>query len=389
MASIRSFISGFNVDKLSQFIFIVIFFAITTAPIVVEVFKVQSPVEKIVENRTLALPPNFQGMATLSASVDQSLKWYNDHFGLRSLLIRIKNQIDYSVFGTSNRVHIGRDGWLFLRSVIDVEEPRIESMTDADMDSAIQLIGNLRDFLAKRNIELVVITNQMKDRFYPEYVPPSAQFALSRHRFEYFKTKLNELKGITYIDSTPLLLQVKTQRQIFHKTDFHWNDPAAFEVAKVLVDHLADAKKDPNLKWHLPLGIERKSLSGGEAQFMPLLSPLKEDALLIAPIPPDQATPVVYEKREPFEVFHASESTKSLLPPMVVFGDSFMDGVDRSGLPQHVKSEYRARIYHATMNEILRSMPSDTQYFVFEFIENALPNLKNIIGFDAKTVEGK
>ena len=388
MASIRSYISGFNLDKLSQFIFIFIFFAIVTAPAFVEVFEFQPPVEKIIENRTLALPPNYQGISNLSASVDQSIKWFDDHFGFRSLLIRIKNQIDYSVFGTSNRVHIGKDGWLFFRNVIDVEEQRIESMTDADMDSAIQLIANLRDFLATRNIELVIITNQMKDRFYPEYLPSSAQFALSRHRFDYFKTKLSELKGITYIDSTPLLLQAKTQRQIFHKTDFHWNDPAAFEVAKVLVDQLADAQNDPNLKWRFPLSIEKSTWLGGEAQFMPLIfSPLNEESLFIAPIPPDQATPLVVQKLDPFEsVFHASDSTNSLLPPIVVFGDSFMDGMERSGLPHYFKSLYRTRTYHATMNDVLRSMPSDTRYFVFEFIENLLPNLRNIIGFDPKVV---
>jgi hypothetical protein len=358
----------------------------------VDIFKIQPVVEPIVENRTLAPLPNFSDIGDISKTIDQSMKWFDDHFGFRSLLIRVKNQIDFSVFGISNRVHIGKGGWLFYRSVIDEYEQKIEAMSDADMDNAVQLIAKLRDYLTARSIELVVITIQMNYRFYPEYLPASAQFAIKQHRFDDFKAKLSALPGITYMDTTPLLFQTKEKRPIFHKTNFHWNDPAAFEVAKVLVNHLADGENDPSLRWRLPLGIEKKPLSGGVARFMPLLFPFQEEeALFIAPIPPDQATPLVYERNVgPFEVVsHASQYSKKLLPPAVVLGDSFMDGVDRCGLPHHFESEYRAVIYQAPMNDILRAMPSDTRYFVFEFIEVALPYLNSILSFDPKVVEEK
>src|SRR5262245_21621978 len=50
--------------------------------------------------------------ATLATDVN---RWFDDRYGFRDLLIRTKNQIDYTLFRSSTRVAIGRDGWLFLR----------------------------------------------------------------------------------------------------------------------------------------------------------------------------------------------------------------------------------------------------------------------------------
>ena len=389
MASIHSYISGFNLDKFSRFIFIFLFFAIITVPSLVDIFNVQPLVEPIVENRTLALLPNFTEIGDISKTIDQSMKWFDDHFGFRSLLIRIKNQIDLSVFGTSNRVHIGPDGWLNYRNTIDQHVQAVEAMSNADMDHVLQLIINLRDFLTARNIELVIFTIQMKDRFYPEFFPAaSARRAFSRQRFDKLKENLNKLEGLTYIDSTPMLLRLKQNRPIFHKTDFHWNDPAAFEMAKVLVNHFADAKNDSHLMWRYELNIEKKQYSGGEAQFMPLLSPLQEEALFLAPFPQEQAISLVWEhKVAPFEwVTHAPVDSTRLLPPLVMFGDSFLNGVMRSGFQDHFESVSRSSVYNAKMNDILRSMPPDTRYFIFEFNELSVPYLKLLIKFDPKVV---
>jgi len=41
--------------------------------------------------------------------------WFDDRVGFRDLLIRTKNQIDYTFFRTSKKVYIGSNGWLFLR----------------------------------------------------------------------------------------------------------------------------------------------------------------------------------------------------------------------------------------------------------------------------------
>ena len=74
-------------------------------------FLVVQPVD---EHRT---PARFPAPSLLldggGAFATQLNKWFDDRVGVRDLLIRTKNQIDYSLFHTSRRVYVGRDGWLF------------------------------------------------------------------------------------------------------------------------------------------------------------------------------------------------------------------------------------------------------------------------------------
>lgn len=197
------------------------------------------------------------------------------------MLIRIKTQIDYSLFGVTSRVYVGHDGWLFFRSVIDHQESQDEQLTDADLDQIIGNFAHLRDFLAARGIRLIVITNELKDHFYPEQLPAAAAFAKRRHRFDDFRARMHALPGIIYIDPTPILTTVQRQRPIFHKTDFHWNDPAAFEVAKILVDTIAAEEHRGVPFWRYQLAMETRDFSGTTAMFMPIFHAPHEQALFV------------------------------------------------------------------------------------------------------------
>src|SRR5690242_19550212 len=102
--------------------FVAAFFLMSVLPLVAMAtgLSITSPVQ---ENRTLAPPPRWSTPPDFTALTQQADRWFTDHFGLRSFFIRLKTQIDLSVFHTSNRVHIGSDGWMFYRSVMDVEKP--------------------------------------------------------------------------------------------------------------------------------------------------------------------------------------------------------------------------------------------------------------------------
>ncbi|MGH2198802.1 hypothetical protein ACQ1Z2_14755, partial [Enterococcus faecalis] len=71
-------------------------------------------------------------------------EWFNDHFGLRALLIKLKTQIDFSVFGTSDKVVVGRNGWLFYRAVISKEEPLVERLLSQGLEDRI--VNGVRNF---------------------------------------------------------------------------------------------------------------------------------------------------------------------------------------------------------------------------------------------------
>src|SRR4051812_32342645 len=208
-----------------RYLMVAMFFGISSLPLICGVMGL-TLVEPIQENRRLAPTPTWAGMSNLSVTTTEAMKWFDDHFGLRSLLIRVKNQLDFSVFHTSARVYIGRSGWIFRRSIIDSEEPAVEAMSTQAMDDLLNKIAALRDLLARRNVRLVIIIPQMGYKFYPEGLPSSLTFAAKWRRIDDFQQRLGGLENITYIDTWKLLMPYRNKYQLYQKTDFHWAEPA-------------------------------------------------------------------------------------------------------------------------------------------------------------------
>ncbi|MCU0228449.1 MAG: hypothetical protein MUF01_12495, partial [Bryobacterales bacterium] len=152
------------------------------------------------------------------------------------------------------------------------------------------------------------------------------------------------------------------------------NDPAAFAVAEAVVGQIQQEAGPEFGRWRWPLTIEEKLYSGGEASFMPLLWPVTETGLFVKKTWPD--LPRTYrEKDGPFEfsIIH-NVTDPTLLPGLVVYGDSFFDGIVRSGFVGHFKSVHRARIYHATLDQTLEAIPEGTRFFLLQFISTAIPS---------------
>jgi hypothetical protein len=300
--------------------------------------------------------------------------WFNDRYAGRNLLIRLKTQIDYSVFSYSNRIYIGRNGWLFYRGVIDTQKTAVDQLPDASYDQIIHNIKDLNQRLASRGVRLLVMDNELKDEFYPEQLPASVSRRPISPRYHKLRARLAKETGAEYVDSSAILHALKAQRSVFHKTDFHWNDPAAFAVAQAVVDRIAKLAGPPYQAWRWPLEITYAPNSGGEAAFMPLIWPANETALFVKKTWPD--LPRDYRGPDtPFEfsVVHKVEDP-TLLPGIVVFGDSFFDGMLRSGFAEHFQSIHRARIYQATLDQVLTALPKNTKFFLLQFIETSTPS---------------
>jgi hypothetical protein len=360
-----------NVATAAQIAFFALFMSILTAPLV----QTYLPFVEITPLREKQ-PQRGKSDERIGA-IAAPLEWFQQHYGFREAFIRANSQINYSIFGISDRLHVGNDGWLYYRSVIDKEEPQVERYSDDQLDQAIGSIERLRDWLAERNIRLVVFTPQLKDKFYPQFLPYTARRALHRHRFDDYRKRLSEVPRITYIDTTPILEQLKSSRTVFHKSDFHWNDPAAFEIARIVVDHIATLEGRTSLLWHNTLSIETHDWIGGQANFMPLFWPPHEQALFVAHNWVDTHGEVD-KPPEPFEIVSNVPETIDALPPIMVLADSFFDGMVRSGFLDYFRSVSRARILHAPVGDILRAIPAGTKYFVLEFIEIALPAFTDI-----------
>ena len=368
-----------------KFAFIIGFFAILLLPGAQMLFHLV-PEQSVDENRRLAQPPSLAELHDPAAAILKFDKWFDDHFGFRSLLIRTKAQIDYSVFRTSSKVQIGKHGWLFYRTVVDDIQPNAEAYYRDNGDRIVSNLERLRVALASKGISLIVTVNLLADRFVPKELPSTFPNRPVHPAIERVLSEMSRRLGPTYLDMTAVMRQVMEQRPAFHKTDYHWNEPAAFTAAEAIVRRAAALTGDKAPSPRFPLEIEQRRWTGGIGMEMPLFVYPHENALFLREghidVPGFQRT---FADPIYIQTYYPTSDRTGLLPPIAIVGDSFEQNLQNSGLAAYFKATAMARWSGAPINDYVRAMPPDTKVLVLQFMEvsgYALPVLIDDAGFD-------
>ncbi|MEB0110443.1 hypothetical protein QN397_03620 [Variovorax sp. RTB1] len=355
-------------------IFIATFLLLTLLP-GLQMLTRLAPEFEVDEQRTLAKAPSIEQP---DRYLRQANTWFAEHYGFRSLLIRIKGTIDYRVFGVSDKVHVGRDGYLFYRGTLDVEKPAIEAYLATHEAAVVDGVRRYADALQQNGIGMVMVVNLLGDRFIPENLPTSVAAREPMRRIDHLIGELSTIPNLSFIDSTALLQQTSQSRPIFHRTDFHWNDPAAFPVAKAIVDNMSRAEGLDRSVWTHQLVTQAHTFSGGIARFMPLLNPPNEVSLFTQPNWrwPQGFTSTLTES--PYEeITRTTPGTPGLLHPVLLVGDSFLDALNRNGFTAYFSETYRLRwTTTLTLPAISDAIPRDARWVVVQFIEVAGPALR-------------
>ena len=219
------------------------FFSIITVLLFLTVLSIPplitllTPDQKIswAEKRTLAPLPGFnwtpEAVRTFPGLFE---KYYNDHFGLRDSLVFYQQLLSLKLFGVSSSefVIIGRDGWLFfngeglsgLRGLLGLRH-----QSRFQLDSHQTTLISHRNWLAKRDISYLFLPIPNKMTVYPEYLPYRLQKYSGNSYYEQVVSFLKEQGKFTdFIDMESLFLEKKQEKQLYLKTDSHWNDYGAY-----------------------------------------------------------------------------------------------------------------------------------------------------------------
>lgn len=352
-----------------RLLFIAAFFALTLLPLAQMTLRLPS-VPRVDENRTPAPRPRPIWQDPFEW-VKEADAWFTDHFGFRSLLIRTKTQIDYSIFHTSTRVHIGKDNHLFFRSAMDADRPAIEHLLKRNASDIVDNVRLLHSALASRGIRLGLTVNLLPDRFLPEKLPASAPRYTGPRPMDSLIAQFDKQLGPDFFDATSILNEVARKHPVFQKTDFHWNVPSAGEVAKVIVNRWASLLGRATPVWTLDVAMRPRRYSGDIARFMPLFVMPEETTLEIVYNyrNPDGAQP--FSNQGIFEAGHRiSDPRPDLLPTGVMVGDSYSDGYLVAGFWTYFQNFYRVRWWPGvTISRLIESLPHDTRLILIQFIE--------------------
>jgi len=188
------------------------------------------------EQRTLASWPEMQfSIDGISRLPKQLEAWFDDHFGLRSRLVRFHDVLEYRLLGSSRRVLVGDQGWLFLERGIRTDVEMIPIVRDLcgevpfsrqQLDHWVTSLERNQRRLEDRGITYVLMIVPNKHSLYRRHLPRARHCDSDNTRLDQLSERLTALNTVNFIDlKTPLLKAANDRELVYHKTDTHWNGP--------------------------------------------------------------------------------------------------------------------------------------------------------------------
>jgi hypothetical protein len=153
--------------------------------------------------------------------------YFKDHSGFRSFLVRLQNQVDFSLFRKANAegAVVGKSKQLYeydyVRSWLAIDYPG-----DSFVEKKLQRTKFVQEYLKReKNIDLVVVFEPGKASFYPEYLPSSyTRKKTGLSTYERYLQKAKET-GIDFIDLQNYFMSLKEDSEypLFPRYGTHWS----------------------------------------------------------------------------------------------------------------------------------------------------------------------
>jgi hypothetical protein len=311
--------------NVTQYIFLTVFFILMWLPLLTTNWSTQSTIS-VNENRVLSsIPPlNIRRPGDFIRGFE---KYFNDNFGFRSELVNLNTVASLKFYNKSpvESVIIGKDGWLYYTpgvGDISVRPP----YTVVNLEEMRAAIEGEKNFLKEHGINFISIIAPDKHSIYPEHLPNAliGQKINPRlfQRQSYFQNKVTFAD--IYLHS--LLLKAKNNRQLYYKSDTHWNAHASFVAYTEIIKSIKDLY--PQL---IPL-------SEADFQIREIKKDKKGDlAIALGTIKTSEDVDVIYTLK-PQAKSKLNADTK--ISKLVIYHDSFFDPVYPWGTIRFLKLHF-------------------------------------------------
>ncbi len=193
------------------------------------------------EKRRLADLPVLE-LRSLGEFPAQYDKWYRDHFGFRQELFRWNSWTHIKVLKASpmpDRVVMGKDGWFFQYNAdVDGDYRGRILYNFTELERIRHIYEARQQWLAAYGIRYYVLVpplsgnlnrEHMDDRFHR--VSDSTWLDLVKGHFEKYST-------VELIDPREELIAAKKEREVYFRTDIHWNPYGAYFGYCKLIDRI-------------------------------------------------------------------------------------------------------------------------------------------------------
>lgn len=343
--------------QIIQRVFVILFFILLLFPLVQQRFNVISEV-KLDENRVREKFPTFIELQKLPSFLHGIQIYVDDSFGFRDTLIRMKNQIDLSLFGISEKVYVNPGGYLFSREFDNKYRAEISAASPEHWLALFSKIDYLQQTLKQRGITLVFVPVPLADSIYPEEFShiPNVGYGekLYRKFYDFFDSK-----NIAYVDIIGELRKHKGE-PIYYKTDIHYTQVGGFYVMRAMLNDLYRRVGNKRV-WDYPLRYNSEGFSGGLNKYLGAFHTYPDRN------PTVERNWEVCSKVSADNIWETICPNRMVLPPSAIFGNSYMTWLLQSGFADQFPVLYPYLV--TDLNLKIRTLPKETKIVIIEFYE--------------------
>ncbi len=199
------------------------------------------------ENRKLKSFPKLDKyrIATINKTLED---YFTDHISIRNRMIRLYNQLNIFVFRSSPvsiKAIVGQNGWYFMSGQEIRTYTGTELFTEEELAEFKNELFRRKKIIEENGAQFLFAIAPNKSNIYPEFMP---QHIVKANDEGYGKQLLHYLQKNNFpvIDLYTPLVNAKAERELYFKTDNHWNNYGAFVASNVILKQFE--KIDPNVK---------------------------------------------------------------------------------------------------------------------------------------------
>jgi len=305
--------------KLTRYILFAVLMMLLTLPAIQQYtgFVHEKPLKGAI---TAPTQPTLTVKSWFDASFQESYDDYLEQgIGFRPTLIRINNQIAFTMFDTAlaNSVIIGKNNYLFEMNYIKAYEG-LDFVGEEQIKGQVAKARFLQDKLEENGKHFLIVFAPGKASFYPEYIPD--KYKLSKRgptNYESF-VKNCRSQGVHFLDFNAWFVSMKdtSKYPLYSKTGIHWS---LYGVA-LAVDSLVKYMEKTS-------GIDMVDFSwdGVEVSKKPREtdSDISDGMNLLFPIPSGKLA---------YPAIRYNDSPEKVKPDVLVVGDSYYWNIMGSGI---------------------------------------------------------
>ncbi len=179
--------------------------------------------------------------------------YIDKHIGYRPELVRLHNQIDYSLFGELHAagVIVGKDKYIYEHNYIKAHYGQ-DFIGDEQVEKKVLQIKRIQDSLAASNTHLFVLIAPGKGSFYPEFIPDRYGKAGARTNYEAYLEYL-EKYDVAYLDFNRWFREMKdtSRYTLYPQCGIHWSTYGAALAFDSIISYMENVsgKKMVNFHW--------------------------------------------------------------------------------------------------------------------------------------------